>query len=82
MKAEEVIKRTKDLLQQELGVEWDKLVPDARFRDDLGADSLDMVEIIMCVESEFDIDINDEDAEKITTVGTLTEYLTKRLADG
>ncbi len=79
MKAEEeVIKRTKDLLQQELGVEWDKLVPDATFRD-LGADSLDLLELIMCLESEFDIDITDEDAEKITTVGTLTDYLTKRL---
>ena len=79
MKAEEeVIKRTKDLLQQELGVEWDKLVPDATFRD-LGADSLDILELVIGVESEFDIDITDEDAEKITTVGTLTDYLTKRL---
>ena len=75
---EEVIKRTKDLLQQELGVESDKIVPDATFRD-LGADSLDILELVIGVESEFDIDITDEDAEKITTVGTLTEYLTKRL---
>ncbi len=78
MTAEEIIKRTRDLVQEELGVESDKIVPDATFRD-LGADSLDIVELVMCVESEFDIDITDEDAAKITTVGTLTEYLTKRL---
>ena len=81
MTAEEIIKRTKDLVQQELGVESEKILPDATFRD-LGADSLDIVEVVMAVESEFDIDISDEDAEKVRTFGSLTEYLTGRLGDG
>lgn len=80
MNAEETVERAKAVVQYDLGVEPDLIVPGARFREDLGADSLDHVELVMEVEKEFDIDIEDEDAEKFLTFGAVTEYLTKRLA--
>ena len=57
-----------------LGVEEDQVVPAARFREDLEADSLDLVELIMSMEEEFDVEISDEDAEKMVTVGDAIEY--------
>jgi len=65
----------KDIIVEELGVERDKLKPAASFMEDLGADSLDTVELVMAFEKEFDIDIPDEEAEKLRTVGDAMKYL-------
>ena len=67
--------RVKDIIVEELGVEREKLTGQASFMEDLGADSLDTVELVMAFEKEFDIDIPDEDAEKLRTVGDALAYL-------
>jgi acyl carrier protein len=67
--------RIKDIIEKELGVERDKMTPEASFIEDLGADSLDIVELVMEFEKEFNIDIPDEDAEKLRTVGDAVAYL-------
>ena len=67
--------RVKEIIADQLGVEMEKITPDAKFVDDLGADSLDVVELIMAFEEEFGIEIPDEDAEKIATVGDVLEYI-------
>ncbi len=67
--------KVKDIIAEELGVERDKLTDDASFMEDLGADSLDTVELVMAFEKEFDIDIPDEEAEKLRTVGDALKYL-------
>jgi len=64
-----------DIIVEQLSVEKDKVVPDASFVDDLGADSLDLVELIMAMEEAFDIEIPDEDAEKIVTVQNAVDYV-------
>jgi len=64
-----------NIIVDKLSVEESRIVPDASFLDDLGADSLDTVELIMEFEEEFDLEIPDEDAEKITTVGAALEYI-------
>ena len=68
-----------ELIVEELGVEASEVTIEASFIEDLGADSLDTVELIMKFEEEFDIDIADEDAEGLTTVGKAIEYLEKQL---
>jgi acyl carrier protein len=70
-----------DLIVDQLGVDADNVTPDAHFIDDLGADSLDTVELVMAFEEEFDLEIPDEDAEKLETVGNAIEYLNKRMAE-
>ena len=60
--------KVKKIISEKLGVDLEEVVPEASFVDDLGADSLDLVELIMSMEEEFDTDISDEDAEKILTV--------------
>jgi acyl carrier protein len=70
-----------DLIVDQLGVDADNVTPDAHFIDDLGADSLDTVELVMALEEEFDLEIPDEDAEKLETVGNAIEYLNKRMAE-
>lgn len=83
MTAEEIVQRTRDIVREELGIEEEKITDDARFREDFGADSLDIVEVVMCMEKAFDFDFPDEDADTaMLTFGSLTEYLTKRLANG
>lgn len=67
--------KVKEVIIDKLGVEEDKIVPDASFIDDLGADSLDTVELIMQLEEEFGIEIPDEDAEKMTTVKSVVDYI-------
>ena len=67
--------KVKEIIVEELGVEESEVTLEASFIEDLGADSLDTVELIMKFEEEFDIDIADEDAEKLTTVGKAIEYL-------
>lgn len=66
--------RIKEIIADQLGVEVDKLNPGAKFVEDLGADSLDVVELIMAFEEEFGIEIPDEDAEKIRTVGDVIDW--------
>jgi len=71
----------KEIIVDRLGVDPNEISPEASFIDDLGADSLDTVELVMAFEEEFDIEIPDEDAEKLTTVGKAMEYLNKRLSE-
>jgi acyl carrier protein len=72
--------KVKDIIANELGVEREKLTNDASFQDDLGADSLDIVELVMEFEKEFNIDIPDEEAEKLRTVGDALNYLNEKVA--
>lgn len=67
--------KIKDIISEQLGVDADEITLESSFMDDLGADSLDIVELIMALESEFDMEIPDEDAEKISTVGDVVEYI-------
>ena len=67
--------RVKNVIVDQLSVDADEVTMEASFVDDLGADSLDVVELIMGLETEFDIEIPDEDAEKISTVGDAVEYI-------
>lgn len=71
--------KVKDIIVEELGVEADKLTEDASFMEDLGADSLDTVELVMAFEKEFDITIPDEEAEKLRTVGDALKYLHEKI---
>ncbi|HET9515168.1 MAG TPA: acyl carrier protein [Gemmatimonadales bacterium] len=74
-----VEERVKDIIVEELGVEREKLTAEASFMEDLGADSLDTVELVMAFEKEFDIDIPDEEAEKLRTVGDALKYLHEKM---
>lgn len=74
---EPVENRVKKIIVDQLGVEEDLVNPEASFVDDLGADSLDTVELVMALEEEFGIEIPDEDAEKITKVKEAVEYIQK-----
>jgi acyl carrier protein len=67
--------RVKEIIAKELEVSVDQLTPDAKFIEDLGADSLDTVELVMALEEEFSLDIPDEDADKMKTVGDALSYL-------
>nr|WP_279387711.1 acyl carrier protein [Xylanivirga thermophila] len=69
--------KIKAIIVDQLGVEEDEVTMEASFIDDLGADSLDIVELIMALEDEFNMEIPDEDAEKISTVGDVVEYIKK-----
>lgn len=71
--------KVKDIIAEELGVEREKLTNEASFMEDLGADSLDTVELVMAFEKEFDLDIPDEEAEKLRTVGDALNYLHQRM---
>ncbi len=71
--------RVKDIIIELLGADPAKITPEARFREDLEADSLDLVEMIMAIEEEFSGEISDEDAQKITTVGDAVNYIDTRL---
>jgi acyl carrier protein len=73
--------RVRDVIVDLLGVEPEKVTPEARFREDLEADSLDLVELIMAFEEEFGGEISDEDAQQITTVGEAVSYIEERMAD-
>ncbi len=71
--------KIKQIIAEKLGVSEDKITPQASFVDDLGADSLDQVELIMAFEDAFDIEIPDEDAEKLSTVKDAFDYLAAKL---
>ena len=70
--------KVKEIIVEQLGVDPEKVKPEASFIDDLGADSLDIVELVMAMEEEFDLEIPDEDAEKLKTVQDVASYLTKK----
>lgn len=67
--------KVKKIIEEQLGVESDRVKPEASFIDDLGADSLDIVELVMAMEEEFEVEIPDEDAEGLKTVQNVTDYL-------
>lgn len=71
--------RVKDIIVDQLGVNADQVNPDAKFIEDLGADSLDTVELVMAFEEEFEIEVPDEEAEKLTSVGDVNAYVIKAL---
>ncbi len=71
--------RVAELIVEQLGVSANEVVPEASFIDDLGADSLDIVELVMALEEEFNIEIPDEDAEKIQTIGDAVAYLKEKV---
>ena len=73
--AKSVEERVKEIIVEQLGVDEDDVTPNAKFIEDLGADSLDTVELVMAFEEEFGIEIPDEDAEKITRVKEAVEYI-------
>lgn len=75
----DILARLKEIIIDRLDVEEEQIVPTASFVEDLGADSLDIVELIMGIEEEFDIEIPDEDAEKLTTVGEAINYAASKL---
>ena len=67
--------KIKKIIEEQLGVKQEQVTPEAKFIEDLGADSLDTVELVMALEEEFGQEIPDEDAEKLTTVGSVIEYI-------
>jgi acyl carrier protein len=71
--------RVSELIVEQLGVTKEEIVPEASFIDDLGADSLDIVELVMAMEETFDIEIPDDDAEKIQTIGDALSYIRERV---
>jgi acyl carrier protein len=78
---EEIFAKVKVLIVEQLGVDEDKVTLEANFREDLEADSLDLVELIMAFEEEFGGEISDEEAQEITTVGQAVDYLVKHLEE-
>jgi len=75
MSSEEVFEKVKEIIVEQLGVAENAITEEASFIDDLGADSLDIVELIMALEEEFDIEIPDSDAEKVVTIGDVVDYI-------
>lgn len=75
MSSEEIFDKVKNIIVEQLGAADTSVTSEASFIDDLGADSLDIVELIMAFEEEFDIEIPDEDAEKVVTVGDVVDYI-------
>ena len=70
-----VVERVREIIVEQLGVNAEQVVPEAKFVEDLGADSLDTVELVMALEEEFGAEIPDEEAEKLTTVGEAIQYI-------
>ena len=76
-----VAEKVKSIIAEQLGVKIEEVKPEASFIDDLGADSLDTVELIMALEEEFNVEIPDEDAEKMTKVGDAIKYIEQKTAN-
>jgi acyl carrier protein len=79
--ADQAEAKVKEIIINELGVDPEKVTPEASFVEDLGADSLDTVELVMAFEEEFGVDIPDEDAEQMRTVGDAIQYLRDHMED-
>ncbi len=75
MLRDDIITKVKEITSEQLGVDESQIVPEAKFVDDLGADSLDTVELVMALEEEFDLEISDEEAEKLVTVKDVFDYI-------
>jgi len=75
MERDELLKKVKAIVADKLSISEDQITEEASFIEDLGADSLDTVELVMALEEEFSLDIPDEDAEKLTTVGKAMDYI-------
>ena len=75
MNEQEIFEKVKVIVVEQLGVEEEKVTKEATFVDDLAADSLDIVELVLSIEEEFDIEIDDSEAEKIVTIGDVVEYI-------
>ena len=80
MSSEEILEKVKKIIVEQLGVADTAVTMEASFIDDLGADSLDIVELIMALEEEFDMEIPDSDAEKVVTVGDVVDYIKDHVA--
>ena len=80
MSSEEIFERVKKIIIEQLGVTESTVTLEASFVDDLGADSLDIVELVMALEEEFDIEIPDSDAEKVVSVGDVVDYIKEHVA--
>ncbi len=80
MSQTEIFEKVKKIVTDQLSVEAEKITPQSNFANDLGADSLDTVELVMALEEEFDIEIPDEAAEKITTVQEAVDYINNKVA--
>jgi acyl carrier protein len=80
MERDELLQKIKEIVADKLSISEDQVTEEASFIDDLGADSLDTVELVMALEDEFDLDIPDEDAEKLTTVGKAIDYVLEHTA--
>ncbi|MCU0275859.1 MAG: acyl carrier protein [Acidobacteria bacterium] len=78
MKKEEILSKVKAVVAEKLNVGEDQVTEEAKFVEDLGADSLDQVELIMALEDEFELKIPEEEAEKLTTVGSAVDYVLKK----
>ena len=76
-----VIEKVKEIIADQLGVKKEEVTDEAKFIDDLGADSLDTVELVMALEEEFGIEIPDEDAEKMVTVGEAIKYIGQKASN-
>ena len=79
MSSEEIFNKVKEIIVEQLGVPETSITSEASFVDDLGADSLDIVELVMALEEEFDIEIPDADAEKVVSVGDVVDYLKENI---
>lgn len=80
MAEKSIDEKVKDIIVEQLGVNPEQVTPQASFIEDLGADSLDIVELVMAFEEEFSVEVPDEDAEKLQTVGDVTNYIRERAA--
>lgn len=81
MTKDEIIKKVKEITSEQLGVDESQITPEAKFIDDLGADSLDIVELVMALEEEFNLEISDEEAEKLLAVQKVVDYLEDRIKE-
>ena len=72
-----VFEKIREIIAEQLNIDEDVITMESSFREDLGADSLDVVELVMAVEEEFDVEFDDEEAENITTVGDAVNYITE-----
>ncbi|GAA0734861.1 acyl carrier protein [Clostridium oceanicum] len=76
-----VFEKVKSIIAEQLSIDEEEIKMESSFVDDLGADSLDVVELIMALETEFDLEIADEDAEKVSKVGDVVEYIKKNVGE-
>ncbi len=82
MSDEEILEGVKEIFLEKLGVDPEEIVLEAKIQDDLGADSLDQVEVVMALEEKFNIQIPDEDAEGIETIQEVVDYISKKIGAG